>query len=406
MPPRLHVNAAPAHSHASPHIPAHPCWIIPPLSLCPRSPPLLLSPGFPTPPNPHPWAICASFPSTFLPCSTANPPLFNSHAQIKKLCTISLLVRYAHQRGRGLVCSTALPYRSLPNSCVHIARLCVPARVCTATHIPSRCNRAAVSSPFPHPASCPPSVCCHPSAVPPPPAPACSSPRVYLNMPLSLRVHIAESLTSAAYSMASQAAPRSWRLDRSREMRSCLGLIHGAAPIAQSLLTLISPFSFQPYHTDTLSLPHLFCTDANTHLVDASFNLTLASGISVCFSSLPLLLLPHHPRLHFASPLSRPTSDEHRRSLVPRTPGPLDAVSHLRARFRIVSLPYSACSPRARIHHGTALVNQIYPARVLPTASRIAPILTRPSLYICPAAQLHRPLTSERTADMIPTNFS
>ncbi|KAJ7790299.1 hypothetical protein B0H14DRAFT_3501808 [Mycena olivaceomarginata] len=66
-------------------------------------------------------------PFSFLRASPhANSPLFalfrygfNSRAQIKRLCTISLLVRYAHQHGRGLVCSVALPY------CVRIARLAI-----------------------------------------------------------------------------------------------------------------------------------------------------------------------------------------------------------------------------------------------------------------------------------------
>ncbi|KAJ7823856.1 hypothetical protein B0H14DRAFT_3469758 [Mycena olivaceomarginata] len=115
MPPRLHVNAPPAHSHGSPRIPTHPRQIIPPPSVPSPSP----FSGLPHTP------ICTSFP----------------------LCTIGLLVRYTHQRGGGLVCSAALPYCSLPNSCVCIARLCAPARVRTATPVPSRL--AAFSTMFP-----------------------------------------------------------------------------------------------------------------------------------------------------------------------------------------------------------------------------------------------------------------
>ncbi|KAJ7315635.1 hypothetical protein DFH08DRAFT_971981 [Mycena albidolilacea] len=108
---------------------------------------------------------------------------------------------------------------------------------------------------------------------------------------------------------------------------------------------------------------------------------------------------PAPPRLRLASPLSRPrTSDEHLSNPVPCTPRPLNTVS-LQARFRIESNPAPSVlrprravvavhlpplfrlQPRARIYHGTALVNRIYPARVLPTASRIFP-LARPSLLL------------------------
>jgi hypothetical protein len=85
------------------------------------------------------------------------------------------------------------------------------------------------------------------------------------------------------------------------------------------------------------------------------------------------------PRLRLASPVSRPrTSDEHLRNPVPRMARPPHAVS-LQPRFRIESNadpsvlpprravineqlpPLFRLQPRARIHHGTALVNRIYP---------------------------------------------
>jgi hypothetical protein len=49
------------------------------------------------------------------------------------------------------------------------------------------------------------------------------------------------------------------------------------------------------------------------------------------------------------------------------------ASAHLPPLFRL--------QPRARIHHGTALVDRIHPAGVLATASPIVPLLARPSLH-------------------------
>ncbi|KAJ7733873.1 hypothetical protein B0H14DRAFT_3517249 [Mycena olivaceomarginata] len=110
---------------------------------------------------------------------------------------------------------------------------------------------------------------------------------------------------------------------------------------------------------------------------------------------------PARPRLRAAPPLSRPrTSDEHLSNPVPRTPRPPEGL-FLRERFQIESNaapsalpprrtvvtvklpPLFHLQPRTRIHHCSALVNRIYPPRVLPAASRILPLLARPSLFIC-----------------------
>ncbi|KAJ7780387.1 hypothetical protein B0H14DRAFT_3586237 [Mycena olivaceomarginata] len=210
MPPRLHVNTAPAHSHASPHIPRR---IIPPPFLCLWSSPLLPPPGFP--------ARQIPLSSGHLRFPTCPPPTLRSTpGRGSRGCAPSAFLS-ATPTSAAVPLSAPLPCGTAPSQqlCVYVARLCVSTRVRAATHVPS-CPVAPLRHlPFPIP----------PHALLPLPAtpvPFCLHLRLLL-APVSISTHRCrsastspESLISAAYSIASQPA-RSWKLDRSREMCSC-----------------------------------------------------------------------------------------------------------------------------------------------------------------------------------------
>ncbi|KAJ7812805.1 hypothetical protein B0H14DRAFT_3478572 [Mycena olivaceomarginata] len=159
--------------------------------------------------------------------------------------------------------------------------------------------------------------------------------------------------------------------------------------------------------------PHLrsFCGDT---LIESRFHFC-----AVCLHPPPLRWLPHDVRIPLLLPYPPLLLRAHHlASVSPRccpvpahlvdinaTPIPARHVPATKpsscTRFRIASNAAPCCASlpipraaRARIQHGTALVNPINPAGVLTTASHIVPLLARPSLYFRRVQTPHPALAS------------